>query len=100
MFVELEVETGSGKIVRVSTTWSPPFAQAVLSEVLEGRLMTDGPKGTVKGVRERYIGPTTRAICAAVTAAYDAYGRFAKGLGADAGDRLHASALSLPAATA
>jgi len=68
--IELEVDTASGTIVGISVEGALPLAIGLVSDVLLGRKIADGPEAATEGIRQRYVGPSEKGLCAAVTSAY------------------------------
>lgn len=74
--VELETDVSSGAIVGVGTKAVPELGAHLVTEILKGRNINDGPLPAMDELRQRYICPSQRALSTAVLNAFEAYTRY------------------------
>jgi len=74
--LELEVDLSDGGIVGIAAKAVPELGSKLLSSVLLGRNIGDGPWQAIEEVRHRYICPSQKAVCTAIANAFEAYERY------------------------
>ena len=76
VLVEMEVDPASGLVVEVATSGFITRAESLLSHILVGRSLQEGLASAIWEFQRRYVGAPQKAICTAVTNAYEAYQRY------------------------
>ena len=76
--VEIEVDLATREVLHVDAKGVLPMAEALLRDLLQGGDLDGRVDTVIEQFQHRYVGPCQRAMCSAVTSAYDAYLRYCR----------------------
>ena len=74
--VEMEIDTALDSIVGIAAKAVPELGTRLLTSILLGHNLNDGPGGAIDEIRRRYICPSQTAVSTAVANAFEAYQRY------------------------